>query len=147
MSTQWLLVADASRARILATDAALGSLLLVKELEHPLSRLRSSELVTDGPGRSWSGPGGAVTAYDAPHDPAQLEHERFARELAGELETGLAREDFDTLILVAPPRFLGMLRRQLAPPVARCVRAEVGRDYSLVSLSELPGMLRPQLAA
>lgn len=147
MTPNWILVADASRARIVSTNEKLTQMLPVKETEHPESRLRSSDLMSDEPGRSWSRPGGIITALDPPSDPAEMEHERFAEELCHDLETGLTEHQFEKLILVAPPRFLGLLRRHVAPGVAERITAEIDRNYTHVSLPDLPGMIRHHLEA
>ena len=51
MTTTWILVGDASRARIFAFDKEDGPWVLVEQIENPLGRARTSELVTDRAGR------------------------------------------------------------------------------------------------
>lgn len=148
MTPNWILVADASRARIVACNENVTEVLPVKESEHPQSRLLTSDLMSDEPGRSWSMPGGhIISAYDPPTDPAEMEHDRFAKELADELALGLNQHSYDKLILVAPPRFLGMLRRHVAPGVNERITAEIHRNFTKVSLADLPDKIRHHLEA
>lgn len=46
---------------------------------------------------------------------------RFAQQLAAALDAARLRHAFGELVLVAPPRFLGVLRPALAPASADCV--------------------------
>ena len=50
MSITWILVANASLAKLYANYGPNKGLELVKELMHPESRQKNSELVTDRPG-------------------------------------------------------------------------------------------------
>ena len=45
--------------------------------------------------------------------------------------------DFDRLTLIAPPRFLGLLRKPISPRVQRRVNAEVHRDVIHLDLADL----------
>lgn len=49
------------------------------------------------------------------------ESNAFARQLAGELALAHARNEFRDLVLIADPRFLGMLRGALKKPVSDCI--------------------------
>jgi protein required for attachment to host cells len=69
--------------------------------------------------------------------------QRFVEHLADLLEDGFDANEFRRLVLVAPARLLGRLRRAISPPVARCV---IGTQAKvLVRLS--PDDLRPRLDA
>lgn len=49
--------------------------------------------------------------------PKWVEAQKFARQLAGRLEAGLNARAYDSLAVVAPPQFLGLLRQVLSENV------------------------------
>jgi protein required for attachment to host cells len=51
MSTTWILVANASQAKLYANTGPKKGLKLVKDLKHPESREKASDLVSDRPAR------------------------------------------------------------------------------------------------
>jgi protein required for attachment to host cells len=138
----WVLVSDASRARIFAAADQGKVWSLVRELEHPESRLTNQELVSDRPGsiQQSGGPSGHRvannpskgnrSAMEPQTDPKTEEHILFARELADELEKGLHNNAYNHLILAAGPQFLGMLRSSLDNQVSKHVTASVDKDYT-----------------
>lgn len=132
MEKIWILVADSAHARILATTARTAMPTEVTRLEHPEGRLKESELVTDQPGRSREnrGQGHAMQETSA----TEHEEEVFASEIIQKLDK--ARQDgrFDSLILVAPPRFLGTIRQKLSGPLEKAVVQSI--DKNLVNESE-----------
>lgn len=131
----WFLVADAARARILmrTPDSAPE---VLHELDHPPSRLKGTDLMADDRGRSRprnrNAQRGGAMEFRTP--PREVEAQRFARELAELLRLARTRNEYDKLVLVAAPAFLGELRGVLDNTVAGSVRAAVAKDYT----QELP---------
>jgi protein required for attachment to host cells len=147
LATTWILVGDASRARILAFDKEDAPWGVVEQIEHPLGRARTGDLVSDRAGRSGPGSLGSRNPFESHMDPAEQESHRFAEKLAHVLQKGHDERRFARLVLVAPPRFLGYLREVLREPVARLVVASFGKDYTLHDDKELRRLLQPQLPA
>ena len=145
MSVHWILIADASRARVLSADSELKQLELVQELDHASGRLRTSELVTDHRGRTQSGPDGIPGAMDGHGDASRRDHDLFASELADFMDDGLGAARYERLVVTAPPRFLGMLRAHLSPRVAACVGVEIDRDFTRVPVIDLPEAIHRHL--
>ena len=50
MKRQWILLANASHARLLSRDSAADPLIPLETMEHPESRLKGSQLSDDRPG-------------------------------------------------------------------------------------------------
>jgi protein required for attachment to host cells len=138
MSSHLIVVADASRARFYASDAQFGRLDLIDAFDHPASRLRSSELVTDAGGRGHASTGKGSVALLGRHDPAQEEHAAFARVVAERIRGA----DRGKLVIVAPPRFLGLLRRALDPADRERVARELGHDYTRLDAAAVALRLR-----
>jgi protein required for attachment to host cells len=137
MQTTWILAGDASRARILTPKGKNRPWELVEEFDHPPGRARVSELVTGKPGRVFQSGGHGHASMTPESDPTDVEAEKFARQLAARLERGFDAHEFARLVLVAPPRFIGILRKSLKEPVARCVTASIPKDLTHLEIRDL----------
>ena len=147
MATTWILVSDASRARIFSFDKEDGPWRLVEEIDHPLGRARTGDLVSDRAGRSGPGGVGSQAPFESHTDPAEQESHRFAEKLCHVLERGCDEHRYARLVLVAPPRFLGYVRGVLREPVARHVVASFDKDYTRIDEREVRRLLQPHLPA
>ena len=128
MST-WILVANSSTARIYSQDRQGGALKAVHQFEHPESRSKGSELVSDRPGH-YQGAGDGHGSYVQAMDPKEVESERFARELSGALDDGRNKKEFEKLVIVAPPHFHGLLNKSLDHQVQKLIVGSVEKDYT-----------------
>jgi len=139
MRPTWVVVCDASRARLFAFDKRDEPWTVVEDLANPAGRARSRGLVEDKAGHL--GPGSQPRT-----DPTRVEEERFAHRLGELLETGFDGHRYGSLVLVAPPRFLGLLRAALSAPVARRVTVSVDKDLTRSDPRELRDRLADKLA-
>ncbi len=133
----WILVANASRAKLFATDERAERWELREEFQHEESRLPSRELM----GQFDNPNAGSLHAPspEVENDGRQeLEHDRFARELAQRLERGLNDHAYDRLVIAASPEFLGRLRKMISRRVHQRLMLDVRADYVNVPLQELP---------
>lgn len=145
MTTHWILVADAARARLFSAGPALDRFALLEEHAHDESRAKNSDLVSSPPGRMNGAPGGPQSALDRHTEPHHVEVDAFARQLAERVRLGRADASFEGLILVAPPAFLGLLRGHLDAPTARAVLGSVDRDWTREEARDLPDKIRAGL--
>jgi protein required for attachment to host cells len=138
----WTLVGNASRARLFQRETAEGDWRLVEEFENPKSRARASDLVTGKAGRSQKRGSPSYSVALEPHtDPKRLEAEHFAATLAKHLEHGLGQGAYSRLYLVAPPRFLGLLRERLSEQVEKHLAGCLDKDFTSLEARELPAGL------
>lgn len=143
----WVLVADAHEARVYdVEDAGLKGTLrhTIRSRSDGAAHDESGDLseVKDRPKHA-STHHGALQESAAPSDEA--EH-RFSKELVRMLERGLAENAFHHLVLVAPPRMLGILRENLSRGLAARLRASEHKDYTRLPERELEGHLRQLVA-
>ena len=103
-----------------------------REQENPPIR----DQATDAPGRSISSVGSARSAME-PTDFHQLQEDRFAAEAAELLRKRALSNDFEALIVAAPPRTLGEMRKHYHKEVQHRLIGEVSK--------ELTGMPLPQI--
>lgn len=138
--TAWILVSDASRANLYSAELREDDWSLVNAFEHPEGREMSREIeATSPPGRGQQGKaqGGRRTALEPRTWPKEAEVQRFAQQLATYLEEAIAKRQFDYLVLVAPPHFLGTLKGALGRQASKHVRATVDKDLSMLDAAEL----------
>src|SRR4051812_46621165 len=144
----WVLVCDASRARLLQEQPRGSALSLVGTFEHAESRARGRDLMADAPGRKPVGPvpaarvPGQGSAHGRPGaapdtDPKDVEAEKFAHELAEVLERGRSDHAYEELVIAAPPHFLGTLRSVMSSQVAKHIEATLDKDLTGLELPEL----------
>jgi len=139
----WVLIADGMRARILKWD---GGDRLAPAMEHefydPQVHGYSRDLKSDAPGRAFDPGSGARHAMEPRHDPHELEKERFGRSIAAVIDAAAARKAFDRLILVAPPKALGVLRSALGQAARSRVSGEIHKDLIHTPAHQLADHLR-----
>lgn len=138
MSITWIMVANASQAKFFANHGPNKGLELLKELEHPESREKTSNLVSD---RSGANSGTGHGAYIQATDPKHHEAERFAQEVARELDEGRLKNAYDRLILVASAPFMGLVNNRLSGLVRSKVSESIDKDYTRLPVKDLAGHL------
>lgn len=133
----WILVADRSKARVLQAPLNNGWPFSVQAgFIHPAGRLHRSDLESDFPG-SFNLQGKSRSAPE-PHEDIDLhEARKFALQLCEYLDKACHEQLFDRLIVVAPPRFLGILRQQFSPQLNARLVGEFNRDLASLTDSQL----------
>jgi protein required for attachment to host cells len=132
----WVVVCDGAKALVLENvgDEKFPNLKTKEVHEHPAPK--THELGTDAPGRSFSSVGTGRSALDQTdwHD---QEEQRFLHKLAGYLDAEVKAGHAKSLILVAPPRALGVLRQAYSPHVRNALRAEIDKDFVKLPVHEI----------
>ena len=141
----WLVVANASKARILEESAQPGVYSHVADLVHPQSRQKGHELADDRPGHT-PGPaahGTGSSAFDPRSAPRDREHDRFARELAQAIDEGIGAGRCAGVVLMASNPFLGHLKEHLTQRAHKAILRTVAADYTALNERELAQRLAP----
>ena len=128
MGTIWVLVANQAEAAIYSMDRLRGSLVPVETLRHAAGRARAQDLISDAPGRVQDRVGPARHSMEPDVGFKAEETRRFARKIVDNLMLGLQQENFERLILVAAPAFLGVIRKELSAQLAEVVIEEISKD-------------------
>lgn len=136
MSITWIMVANASHAKLFANKGPNKGLELLKELAHPQSRDKAAELVSDRVG-NFAGSG----SYAQPTDPKEHEAERFALEIAHELEQGRVSNAYEKLVMVTSAHFMGLLNGRITQQVKQRISGSINKDYTHLPVKELSGHL------
>lgn len=131
----WVLVGDGAHARVYANDGP------GRGLYRPLGRDFAVELphdvrdvVADRPGRMINPGRGGPQTRSPRTDPKKHLEEEFLREVASELDGAAEEKRYHRLVLVAPPKALGMLRSALGSHASALLAKELDKD--LVKLTE-----------
>lgn len=134
-------IADGEHARFVQPDEN-NELRTVASLDSASAHLRSRDIGSDKPGRSFESSGGAHHAVGQHHDLHAMEKERFAQAIAEQLNLASAREEFSQLLLVAPPRALRELREALDPVTRAKLVGTLEKDLVKTPDHELSSHLR-----
>lgn len=146
MGKTWILVAHRGGARIFESTGPGKELQLLHELAHPAGKLKNQDIDSDKHGRSFDRRGAGRHAYTAEQDPTAHVAEQFAKRLAALLDEGRAQQRYAQAILVAEPRFLGVLRKSLSAPTSALVKATLDKDLGEVETRALPRHLSEVLS-
>jgi protein required for attachment to host cells len=134
----WLVVANASRARVLEEGSDPGRFNHVADLVHMQSRQKGADLASDRPGSvKGIGHGLGSSQYIPRTDPREREHDRFARQVAHKLNEGVAAGQCAGLILVASNPFLGELKSHLSEQASKVLLRTVPSDFTALAEDEL----------
>ena len=110
-----------------------------RQSENPPNR----DIKTDSPGRAISSMGNGRSAMEEA-DFHQIEEDRFAAETAELLRKRALSNDFESLIVVAPPRTLGELRKHYHKEVEKRLTGEIAKDLTGHPVSEIEKIIRAE---
>jgi protein required for attachment to host cells len=124
-----LIVADERAATLFDMDKVAGPLRPAGKIENPEAGLPPRELVSDRPGRGFSG--GQRHALDGERTSRRWHPQiDLARQIAEAVDRGRTRHEFDRLVIMAGPRMLGLIREALPAPARALVALEVPKDLA-----------------
>ncbi len=138
----WLITADSSRARIFEVLGRDQQLKEIADLVNPEGRANERELKSDANSRIYGH--GDRSRSHVSGEPSAVDHatEVFSRELGRYLEKARNDQQYERLYLMAPPRFLGMLRRNLSDEVRKAIVSSIDKDLSWLDSREVEKQLR-----
>jgi protein required for attachment to host cells len=133
---EWVVVCDGAKALILENtgDRKFPNLRAKETRQHEDPPTR--EVGSDAPGRAVQSVGTMRSAVEQTDWHRQNE-DRFLSKLAHDLDRAVAEGKVKSLLLVAPPRALGVLRQHYTPRLHDVLRAEIERDYVKLPVHEI----------
>ena len=133
---EWVIVCDGAKALVLENvgDAKFPNLKTRDVYEQKVPA--THEMGSDAPGRSHQSNGHARSAVEQTdwHDQQET---TFLTELAHRLEAAVNSHQVKSLIVVAPPRALGVIRQHYGHALKAAVRAELDKDYVKMPVHEI----------
>jgi protein required for attachment to host cells len=134
-----VLLADGGRARGLAEHRRHGP--LSEQADWAIEAPEADRRGHGKPGGTATQPGsGRSNVHDA--SPADAAEERFLRKLAANVERAATAGRFERLVLIAPPRALGLLRGALGSQASRRLEASEPHDWLAEGAAEIRAHLR-----
>lgn len=134
----WILVANASHARLLERRSLTEPLLELADWVNPASRTQARETERAPLGQSLAGRAGLAPRTDL----KQLHRSAFAKELATHLRDALMAQRMKSLALVVSNPFLGELLAHLDDSVKKVLATQHVLDLTSLNLTELDKRLR-----
>lgn len=133
---EWVVVCDGAKALVLENvgDIRVPDLRTVEVFAHEASA--THEQGTDRPGRAMNSVGNMRSAVGQTdwHDQAE---QNFLTRLAAHLDVAVTSGKTKSLIVVAPPRALGVLRPAYTAALRGAVRAELDKDLVKMPVHEI----------
>lgn len=141
-----IVVANQAEAAFYDVESRIDAPQFRTRITDPQAHLHDRDFKSDRPGRVFdhapaiAGRRGATAHHGTQGErrPRKHEAELFARRVAEQLEEAQHKGEFDRLVVMAAPTFLGLLRRALPGSMRPRIAAEVGKDL----VHEPPGVVQ-----
>ena len=114
-----VLVADGKKMLFLRNHGDENQIDLRTEAHDEREDRKDREIKTDAPGAIGQSAGYSGRVAYEETDFQQLDEDRWAKDAADRLRQRALRNDFDKLVIVAPPKALGVLRKEFHKEVER----------------------------
>jgi protein required for attachment to host cells len=128
--TTWVLTADDSKARVLESHGRLSGLSEVADGTFNAERKAGRDIFSDRPGRSHESATPTRHAMEYRTSAEEQERWRFVQDLSQWLQKAQEANRFERLVLIAAPKTLGALRKQLPQSVQGLVDGELAKDLT-----------------
>ena len=132
----WVVVCDGGKALILQNDGDEKFPNLQVHSSHSIDNAPTHLQGADAPGRVHASTGAARSAVKQTDWHEQAE-QTFIREFADGLNKAVTAGTPKAMILIAPPRALGILRNSLSPAALKTVTIELHHDYTHLPTYEI----------
>lgn len=132
-----VLMADDAEARFLLNEGPGTGLRELAGLK--VGQFADADLdYEDRPGRQ-TGPGGGPRHGFDPHDTLEEQRrDRFARHVVEALDQEWGQVKPDRLVVAAPPKMLGVLRKELTGAPAAALAGDLAKDLMKIPVIDLP---------
>lgn len=136
----WVINSNSNTCKIYQYHKPTSKLDLLKQIQHPDAKLRSSELGSDRPGH-YNGSGSARGAYSPEHEPKDIVIDAFLRDVARELNAERNKKSYERLILISPAHANGILMQHMDKHVKDLIISNIHKDLLHLNERELLGIL------
>ncbi len=140
----FVVVADGAKMLFFRNGGDAEFLKLEIERKREQEDLPDRDMKRDEAGRTFDASGGAGRSAYEETDFHQLEEDRFAHETAEMLKKRALRNEFEQLIIVAPPRTLGELRKHYHKEVQKRLAGEIAKDLTGHPVTEIEKILQAE---
>ena len=135
-----VLVADGRKMLFFRNHGDENQIDLRTEAHDERTDAKDSELMTDAAGAGSQSFGYGRPAMDET-DYHQQEEDNWVKEAAEELKKRALRNDFDALVIVAPPKALGVLRKELHKEVEKRIILTLNKEMTDRPIPDIEDLL------
>lgn len=145
MQTMWVVAADASRARIFEMDDDSDGLREIEDMINPEGRQDGHELQSDAEGQNFSGRGLQRNTSQPQQTPEQHDVAQFSKQVSRFIDKACGERRFDALCVIAPPKFIGLMRENLGEEARQAVTEEIPKDIAWFEGRDIEKYVREHL--
>jgi protein required for attachment to host cells len=133
MKKKWIVVAESSRARIYSVESRTSPL---KEIDDIVNMSSLQDMSANGQDQEGNGQGGRH-ALEPRIEPKKLETVHFAHDVSERLETARRVGDYNDLVIISSPGFLGMLKQNLGTVTQKHISQTINKNLIHKSEAEI----------
>ena len=141
-----VLVADGRKVLFFRNHGDESQIDLRTEAHDERDDRKDREIRTDAPGTVQQSAGYGHSTYEET-DFKQQEEDRWVKDAAEELKVRVLRNDFDALAIIAPPKALGVLRKELHKEVERRIVCTINKEMSGRPIPDIEALIDGETAA
>ena len=138
-----VLVTDGRKTLFFRNHGDINQIDLRTEAHDEREDAKDSEMKTDAPGSNAQGGGYGRPTYDET-DFHKLEEDRWAKHAAADVNKRVLANDFEALAIIAPPKTLGELRKQLHKEASRRVVCEIPKEMTGHTIADIEALIESQ---
>src|SRR5574338_230434 len=135
-----VLVADGRKMLLFRNHGDENQIDLRTEAHDARYERKDREIKTDAPGMTKQSFGYGRSTYEEP-DFQQQEEDRWIKDAAEELKTRVLRGDFEALAIVAPPKALGVLKKELHKEVEKRIVCTIDKEMTGRPVPDIEALL------
>ena len=138
---KWIIVANKSASRFFEYDKSHRDLIEIADLINEKARMKESDLVSDSPGHSMDS-GSKFGSRSMSHENKAVNHalDVYVHQVADFAKKGRNNNSYDSLILIAEPRMLGLLSFALEKRKLN-ISFKIGKELNNLKSNELLEMI------
>lgn len=123
-----IVACSAAEARVWRSTSRFGDWKYVTTMSNPAASKSEADFASDRPGRAFDSVGAGRHSMSQAESGQQHEMLVFARQVADYLNRCVVNREFDHIVLIGAPKFLGCLRTELSEPARRVVVMEAPKN-------------------
>jgi protein required for attachment to host cells len=135
-----VLVADGRKMLLFRNQGDENQIDLRTEAHDEREDARDGELKTDGAGAGFNSGGYGRPTFEET-DFHQQDEDLWIKDAAEELKKRALKNDYEALVIVAPPKALGVLRKELHKEVERRILITVNKEMSGRPIPDIEALL------
>lgn len=140
----WVVLMNSNECRIFSFSKEKKALSLLKEIQHPENKGRNEDLVSDKPGH-YNTSNASGGSYAQHTDPKEVKIDQFVLEICKTLDDARNKEQFEKLIIIAPPKMAGHLSLHINKNVEKMITQQIQKDLVFFKQHELLDFLMQEL--